>query len=240
MIGTMVGVLTASLIGSVHCVSMCGGFVCFYTGSGVGSNNTAAHMLYNFGRLASYLLLGAIAGIVGSQVSDLGALAGIQQAAAVVAGSLMILWAVSILAAQRGISMRSFRAPQSWQRALGTVLHSARKQPASVRALITGLLTTILPCGWLYVFVAAAGGTGSVPAAMLMMFVFWLGTVPALVAVGYGAQKLFGKFQRQLPTVSAVMVLIMGLWSLSNHLRTASVMNHTAPVGIQNSTPHAH
>lgn len=230
MIGTAAGVLMASLVGSVHCAGMCGGFVCFYAGAGTANGASSprpsllhAHALYNIGRLLSYLTLGAVAGVVGSHISHLGALAGIQQGAAIVAGALMIAWAASTLAAQRGVSLGTLRAPEAWQRVLGRVLHAVRSQPVGIRALLTGLLTTLLPCGWLYVFVATAGGTGSVLSAMGMMAIFWLGTVPALVAVGLGAQTVLAPFRNRLPMVSATVVLIMGLWSLSGHLRTVHV-----------------
>lgn len=229
MITTAAGVLVASLVGSVHCAGMCGGFVCFYTGSASGSEPAAlrAHAMYNAGRLASYLLLGAVAGLLGVGVARAGMLVGISQGAAIVGGALMIAWAVSTIAAQRGIAIGSVQAPIAWQRMLGRVLQSVRNQPIAIRAGLTGLLTTLLPCGWLYVFVAAAGSTGSVPSAMATMAVFWLGTVPALLAVGMGAQRLLTPFRRQLPALSAAVVLIMGLLSISGRL-TATAMNHAA------------
>lgn len=227
MIGTAAGILMASLVGSVHCAGMCGGFVCFYTGTGNAASPAPsllhAHALYNVGRLVSYLLLGAVAGVVGSQVSHLGALAGVQQGATIVTGVLMVAWAVSTLAAQRGVSFGAHRAPAVWQRTLGRALQMVRGQPVAIRALLTGLLTTLLPCGWLYVFVAAAGGTGNVLTAMGLMAVFWLGTVPALVAVGLGAQTALAPIRHRLPMLSAVVVLVMGLWSLSGHLRAVHV-----------------
>lgn len=217
MIGTASGILVASLVGSVHCAGMCGGFVCFYTGTNSGTDATAlrAHAMYNVGRLTSYLLLGAIAGAIGAGVSTLGALAGLQHTAAIVAGALMVGWAVSTIAAQRGIRLGSMRAPESWQRAMGRVLHAVREQPMATRAWMTGLLTTMLPCGWLYVFVATAGGTGSVRAGVMTMAIFWAGTVPALLAVGLGAQRLFGPLRKRLPMLSATIVLVMGLLSIS-------------------------
>jgi len=217
MIGTATGILAASLVGSVHCAGMCGGFVCFYTGAGSGTDAAAlrAHAMYNVGRLTSYLTLGAIAGAIGAGVSSLGTMAGVQHAAAMVAGALMIGWAISTIAAQRGVRRGALRAPESWQRALGRVLHAVREQPIATRAWLTGMLTTMLPCGWLYVFVATAGGSGSIRAGVLTMAVFWLGTVPALLAVGLGAQRLFGPLRQRLPMLSATLVLVMGLLSIS-------------------------
>jgi sulfite exporter TauE/SafE len=224
VISTAAGVFVASLVGSVHCAGMCGGFVCFYAGSAKGNEPAAlrAHAMYNVGRLASYLLLGAVAGLVGAGVSRAGALVGVSRAATLLAGALMVGWALSTIAAQRGLSIGSPRAPLAWQRALGRVLHSVREQPIAVRAGLTGLFTTLLPCGWLYVFVATAGGTGSVTSAMATMALFWLGTVPALVAVGIGAQTLLAPFRRRLPMFSAAVVLVMGLLSMSGHLMPAT------------------
>lgn len=220
MITTAAGVLVASLVGSVHCAGMCGGFVCFYAGSATGSEAAAlrAHAMYNTGRLASYLLLGALAGVAGRGISQAGAVVGVRHAAAVVAGALMVGWAISTIAAQRGVSLGPLHAPAAWQRALGRALQAVRGQPLAVRAGLTGLVTTLLPCGWLYVFVATAGGTGSVRSAMTMMALFWLGTVPALVAVGIGAQTVLAPFRRRLPAFSAAVVLVMGLLSMSGRL----------------------
>jgi len=254
VITTTAGVLIASLVGSIHCAGMCGGFVCFYAGSANGSDPAAlrAHAMYNVGRLGSYLLLGALAGMLGAQVSKAGALVGVSHAAAVVAGALMVGWAISTIAAQRGMSLSALHAPVAWQKTLGRVLHAVREQPLAVRAGLTGLFTTLLPCGWLYVFVATAGGTGSVRSALLTMAVFWLGTVPALVAVGVGAQTLLAPFRRRLPAVSAAVVLVMGLLSMSGRLLPRVAPNqighesHAAPAApVMNTssterTPHVH
>lgn len=226
MIGTTLGVLAASLIGSAHCAAMCGGFVCFYAGSGMPARDASmvrAHFLYNIGRLMSYLSLGALAGAIGSGVTKLGALAGIAQAAAIVAGVLMIGWALGTIAAQRGIRIGGPRLPASWQRMLGGVVNRLREQPIGVRAAVMGLATTLIPCGWLYVFVTAAGGTGSVPRALLVMAVFWLGTVPAMAAVGLGAQRLLGPLRLRLPTLSAVTVLVIGALAIVERFAMAGV-----------------
>ena len=254
MITTAAGVLAASLVGSVHCAGMCGGFVCFYAGSASGGEPAAlrAHAMYNVGRLVSYLTLGALAGVIGAGVAQAGTLVGISRAAAVVAGALMVAWALSTIAAQRGFTFGGVQAPVAWQRALGRVLQSVRTQPMAVRAGLTGLFTTLLPCGWLYVFVAAAGGTGSVRSAMATMAVFWLGTLPALVAVGMGAQRVLAPFRRRLPALSATVVLIMGLLSMSGHLTgapgdhaahaaaSASASAASAAPALDAETPHEH
>lgn len=249
-LGMAGGVLAASLVGSVHCAAMCGGFVCWY-GGGEGAHDGGArlrdHALYNGGRLAAYLLLGAMAGALGGAVTAAGERAGVPRAALLLAGALMVGWAAAALAARRGVSLAQLPVPAGWQRALGRVLHGARRQPVAVRALLTGLLTALLPCGWLYVFVATAGGAGSVAGGMALMAVFWLGTVPALLTVGMGAQRLLLPLRRRFPAMGPAVVLALGVIALAGRLAplvTSGAPSHAghgpAPYGPAAHSPAGH
>lgn len=245
MMPAAVGILTASLLGSVHCAAMCGGFVCLYAGASPSHTvSVRDHALYNVGRLASYVLLGAVGGALGAGVTQLGSLAGVGRAATILSGVLMIVWAIGMIAAQRGVAIGfgPIAVPLWWQRGLGRLLHRVREQPVAVRALLTGLGTTLLPCGWLYVFVASAAGTGSARDGMVVMAIFWLGTVPALVAVGIGAQRVFGPFRRRLPTLGAAAVLMMGVLAVSGRLSMSShdMSSHSASTPALSSHDHGH
>ncbi|MEO7996505.1 MAG: sulfite exporter TauE/SafE family protein, partial [Gemmatimonadaceae bacterium] len=160
---------------------------------------------------------------IGMGVTHAAALAGIANGAAIVAGTMMILWGIIRVAELQGLHV-TLPLPSvqgAAQRVLGTALLYVKAQPINVRAAITGFVTTLLPCGWLYVFVAAAAGTGNIWSGMLLMFVFWLGNVPALVAVGIGAQRAFGPLQRRLPVLSAVMVTMLGIFAVFGHMTFA-------------------
>ena len=222
----LLGVLGASLLGSVHCAAMCGGFVCLYTGTGPARHTGGApHAAYNGGRLVSYLLLGAIAGTVGGGIDRVGSVAGIGRLAAIVAGMLMVVWGGSTLLAALGVRIPQGAAPRALQAALTSLLVRFRSRSPVARGLATGLLTTLLPCGWLYVFVATAGGTGHVVDAVAVMFFFWLGTLPMMVTLGLGAQRLFGAFQRRLPLVSAGVAVVLGVLSMAGRV-TAHPLTH--------------
>ena len=240
----LLGVLAASVLGSVHCAAMCGAFACMAGGGrragGGGSSPTRpwrANVAYHGGRLLSYIALGVVAGGIGARVDDLGRLAGVGRAAAIVAGMLMVVWALDAIAASFGVRSRLARAPEWMQRAMGRVLRVGREAGETGRAFLIGLVTTLLPCGWLYTFVAVAGGTGSTIGGAAVMTVFWIGTVPMLLAVGAGAARLFGPLARRLPVASAVVVLVLGLLSIAGKLRTpvdgvhGSHTTHTAYVG---------
>lgn len=232
----LAGVLLASVLGSVHCAAMCGAFVCAYAGQrGPHDAARAAHAAYHGGRLVSYVTLGALAGWIGSGVDDLGALAGIGRAAAIATGALMVAWGISSIAATAGVHVPP--ASPAWtQRALGALLIRTRDASPVQRAGAVGVLTTLLPCGWLYAFVATAGGTGNPLTGAAVMIVFWFGTVPMLLAVGIGARRVFGPLARRLPAMSAAFVVLLGLLAIAGKVSPPALHSSTGHTAVS----HAH
>jgi sulfite exporter TauE/SafE len=227
----LAGILLASLLGSVHCAGMCGPFTCLYSGPRGETAGLGAHVAYNAGRLLSYVALGTIAGLIGARVDDLGRFAGVGHLAALVAGCFMIAWAAATIGATVGLRLPISLAPEWARRTLGGVLVSASRQSPERRALLIGLLTTLLPCGWLYTFVIVAGSTASALAGATVMAVFWIGTVPMLLVVGLGASRLLGPFARRLPVISATFVLVLGLLTVAGKLHAPSNVSHMASHG---------
>lgn len=222
-------VLVASLLGSVHCAAMCGAFVCFYAspaGSSSVRDEAGAHAAYNLGRLISYTFLGVLAGAIGHALNAAGTLAGVQRAAAIAAGVLMIAWGAYSVLAALGIRVPSSSVPEGWIRAMGSVLLRLKEQPPVIRAAATGLTTTLLPCGWLYTFVVTAAATGSASLGALVMSVFWLGTLPVMLAVGIGARRTMGSFGTRMPLVSGAAIIVLGFLSIAG--RIGGVAEHAA------------
>src|SRR5690606_1360759 len=71
-----------------------------------------------------------------------------------------------------------------------------------------------LPCGFLYGFGVWAAGTGSAARGALLLAAFWLGTVPALLGVGLAVRVLSSPLRRHVPTLTALALLAVGLWTL--------------------------
>jgi sulfite exporter TauE/SafE len=213
--------------------------VCVYAGSATprGLRNLPAHLAYNGGRLVSYVGLGAVAGAIGARVDDLGRFAGLGRGAAVLAGTLMVAWALGIIAAAFGVRVPGTLAPEWAKRRLGAALSAMRTRPPVARAAVTGLLTTLLPCGWLYTFVVTAGGTGSALDGAGVMIAFWLGTVPILLGLGLGAQRLLGPVARRLPLASAAMVLVLGVLSIVGRVHPPGMhmAGHAMPAATADS-----
>jgi uncharacterized protein len=217
----IIAIFLASLAGSPHCAAMCGPFVAFAAAAPTDRPRWMVAGAYHGGRLVSYVALGFLAGALGAGVEGIGALAGVSRMAAIVAGALMVAWGVDTILALRG--RRSLlHAPAMFRRALGSVTGSLAGLPAPTRAAVLGVATALLPCGWLYAFVAAAGGTGSPTSAALVMLFFWTGTLPLMAALGMGLQRMAGPSRRALPMVTASVVVAIGLLTIAGRLRPAT------------------
>src|SRR5690606_10362020 len=108
--------------------------------------------------------------------------------AAVVAGSAMVLWGLGALLRRRIGPASAASGLVSLQRSgvvsslgwAGRLLCRLGGWPPAARATALGLLSALLPCGWLYAFVLGAAATGSALAGALVLLTFWSGTVPIL------------------------------------------------------------
>lgn len=97
-------VFVASLLGSLHCAGMCGAFVAFAVGDSTGQPGQRAKLsvAYHGGRLATYALLGAVAGWFGALLELGGALAGISRGAMILASAVMVCFGISAAMAAFG------------------------------------------------------------------------------------------------------------------------------------------
>jgi sulfite exporter TauE/SafE len=229
-------VLGASLVGSLHCAGMCGGFVAFYAGAG-GRRPGLGHAAYNLGRLAAYATLGALAGALGAALDLAAAPAGIERGAAVLAGALIALWGTRTLMETAGVRVARLEPPAALRGAVARGVAAVAAQSPVTRALVVGLLTGLLPCGWLYAFIVTAAGTGDPLRGAGLMAVFWLGTLPVMAGLGVAVQALAGRIRRWVPAACAVAMIVVGLLAVAGRARAPE--RHP----IQHSeagAPHAH
>lgn len=243
MTSLVLPVLAASLLGSVHCASMCGGLVAFYSG-GARRGKTAgrAHLSYHAARLLTYVTLGAIAGAIGAGLDAAGARAGLGNLAAVGAGGAMILWGSVTLLETAGVRLP--RAPPVRGRLsakIGRLLRRLGSAPPEVRAGLLGLSSGLLPCGWLYAFVVAAAGTGSAWRGATVLAAFWAGTVPMLLGVGVGVGALTARLRRHVPVLSAILLLAVGLATVLGRqnmvIDAVAPSPHGDPTTVEPSVP---
>jgi uncharacterized protein len=197
------------LVSSLHCAQMCGPMVLAYSLplQRTGRKLVWVHLAYNGGRILTYMLLGAAAGLLGRQIERVGHLAGVERAVAISSGIVMILAAILIggwFPKQRLVQIGS--APAIWTRSIGRLLGSAT--PGS--KLLLGLLLGFLPCGLVYAALLKAVDAGSAAGGALTMAAFGAGTAGALIGIGAFSTAIASRLGRHANLLASVSVMLVG------------------------------
>lgn len=233
----LAAILVASLLGSLHCAGMCGPLVAFAVSGNLGSPRaqSLAHVAYHVGRLLTYLALGAVCGTLGHMIDLGGRLAGVQQAAAMLAGTMMVAFGAAAVLRSFGLRISELAAPALLTRAVTRGHRAAVRLSPVARSATIGLLTGLLPCGWLYAFAITAAGTASPLGGAAVMAAFWIGTVPVLLALGIGVNSLCAAAGRRAATIMSLAVIALGVLMVIERSSVAAVVavaSRTPPAGV--------
>ena len=183
---SIITIISIAFLGSFgHCVGMCGGIVIAYSSTKIKSHWTKqvqamAHLLYSFGRISTYMILGALFGLVGGVVTFDNLTSGIFL---LITGLLMVLVGFSLLGKIKFLTILEHTCSKSplYQSTFKSLLGSQ----SLFSFYLLGMLNGLLPCGFVYVFAITAASTGSAFWGAFVMLIFGLSTVPALFSLGF-------------------------------------------------------
>lgn len=211
-------VFLGGLLGSAHCVGMCGGFA---LGIGLGAPGLAANIarqvIYTAGRVFTYAFLGVAAGYAGARVAgSLGAWVNAQAALCLIAGVLLVGQGLQGL----GLIPRRWRAKSTvgGPCLAGTFVGPFLRSPRASDVLLAGIFTGFLPCGLVYGFLALASSSASVPRGLITMALFGAGTGPLMILAGAGGSLLSHVARRNVLRLSACCILLTGGISIARGL----------------------
>jgi sulfite exporter TauE/SafE len=216
--GFLIAAFVAGLVGSPHCLGMCGGFAVLCGG------RVRDTFLWHAGRLTSYAALGGLAGAFGSLVP------GPSWLAAVVSIGLMVWFAAGLagLVPEPRLVIPGLKQ-------LGSAVAG---NPAGMMRYAFGLVNGLLPCGLVYAALSVPVALGHPAEGALAMLAFGAGTLPALSAVALGVRRVVARDIRVRRLVAAA-VLAAGLWSVA--MRQGIVGSHRMRGhGEQHETMPAH
>ncbi len=211
MVELLTAALLAGLLGSVHCIGMCGAFAASCTRARGG---LAA---WHLGRILTYAGLGAAAGALGSLIPGPPWVPG-------AVAALLLVWFALALA---GL------VPEP--RLLPPVLSRAGSRAAAVpRAgaqFLFGLVNGLLPCGLVYSALALAIAADQPLAGALAMLAFGVGTLPALSVAALGLRKVImtSLWRRRLFAVLLLAVGLRTVWMRASHAGQHEPHLHDAP-----------
>ncbi|WP_139922860.1 sulfite exporter TauE/SafE family protein [Hymenobacter sp. DG01] len=204
------------LLGSFHCVGMCGAIALALPGRPGASlpsgRYVAGRLLYNLGRVTTYATLGALAGLVGQSLR----LAGLQQGLSIASGCLiMLLVAVPERYTARLAGWLGLSRPLGWVK---TTLAALFQKTSGGALYGAGVLNGLLPCGLVYLALAGALSAPGVLGAAAYMACFGLGTLPLMLGLSLTGQLVPLHWRRRLrlavpyaATVLAVLFIVRGL-----------------------------
>lgn len=198
-------IFITGLLTSVHCVGMCSGFVIAYTTKNPEksrSSRVKQHFLYNISRLSSYTFFGILAGLIGSIFLLTNQFRGYLS---IFAGVFMVLYGLSTFIPQ----LRRFTTIRT---------PSVAKYTTGRGPVIFGLLNGLMPCGPLQAMLIYAAATGSAIQGGLSLLTFGLGTIPLMFGFGNALSFLTHNSIGKIMKVSAVVVMALGLVTLSRGL----------------------
>ena len=215
MIGFLSAAFVAGLVGSPHCIGMCGAFAVLCGG------RVQDAALWHLGRMTSYAVLGALAGAFGSLIP------GPSWLAAAVSFGLMVWFAAGLagLVPEPRVVLPGIRQ-------LGAAVAGSS---APTMRYAFGVVNGVLPCGLVYATLGVAVATGNPLQGGLAMIAFGLGTTPLLTAVALGVRRVVARDIRVRRLVAAA-VLAASLWSVGLRqglLGGGHQMQHEAPTEHQ-------
>ncbi len=202
------------LLGSMHCIGMCGGFVAMYSLKRPGPGpSLPAHLLYNLGRVTTYTLLGGVLGSLGSFTAYLGRHRGIPGTVLLAAGGFMVLMGLNLagLFGKRGLL-------EDIGIAEGPIFRGAMRRVLGMESVwstfLLGLVLGFLPCGLLYPILINAAMSGGFLPGTAIAAVFGLGTVPAMLSFGYVISRIRPHLRLFLYRVAALLIVLLGVRSV--------------------------
>lgn len=195
-------ILTTSFFGSWHCVGMCSPL------AGIAAQKRQLGK-YHLGRILSYMTLGAIAGYIGSFFLD-SEFRWLQTASILLLSFTLILIGFFSLYNYDLLSRVKFHKVM-------TILFRYQKKFNLNSGFWIGILSGLLPCGWLYTFLLAAVTSKSPYAGAFIMFLFSLGSVPALSTVSLLVKSNIALASDKKRKIAGGILIIAGIYSLAAH-----------------------
>lgn len=221
MIELCITALLVGFFGGVHCLGMCGPLVGAYTfqlspALQVRPTRIAwFQLLYNLGRIASYVLLGMIAGAIGLLLIESGDFLHIQRWLLLIAGIWMVVLAAWLLGWSALPSRLEKWLSGRWQGWIAPWRQKLLPVERPGQAFLFGLLWGYLPCGLVYSTLLLSLSAGGIWQGGAVMLSFGLGTLPNLLLMGMSAFWLTRlKQQVYLVRISAVSIALFGFWTI--------------------------
>jgi uncharacterized protein len=204
----MLAAFITGLVGSLHCLGMCGPIALSLPGTAQqGWRYLLGRLLYNFGRIATYSALGGIVAMMGVAAG----MFDVQRWFSLALGAVMLVLALYHFGVfgRNKLAQDNFLT-RSWRRGMGRVMRI--QGPAGMLAL--GLMNGILPCGLVYAGLFLAAQSTYACEGMAKMALFGLGTLPLMLSLSWSSKWLGAWLRQRSRIIMPTMMTFLGLMFL--------------------------
>lgn len=208
------------LLGSGHCLGMCGGLVSGFFMK-LGAKTFTPYLAYHLSRVGIYMIVGLIAAAIGSVLVQTGQFGKLQGVLQIIAGIVVILLGLDLLGVSPIRNSLGF-APLAWLR---KQFVAATQRGPVVGAMIGGAINGLMPCSMTMAMAVQATTAPSVPEGGLLMLAFGAGTLPSMLSASYLFGKLGAKTRGWLLKGAALFVIALGISTLWQGIRYYTVMD---------------
>lgn len=200
-------ILLGGLLGSSHCIGMCGPLaISIGACSRDWKTNLARQSIYSLGRVFTYAFLGILVAFLGMKLMR-GTFPWIQGGLSCLAGLLLILQGLHA----SGLWMRVWKPRPTGGCAGVALLRSFLRGSGVANVFFAGMLTGFLPCGLVYAYLALAASSGGIISGGVTMVLFGFGTIPLMISAGVGGSFLSLTGRRRLLELAGYCVLLTGV-----------------------------
>jgi uncharacterized protein len=197
---------TLGAAGSLHCVGMCGPLSLALPVHHLSKTKKLfSLLLYQFGRIITYSAIGLLFGLTGRRIY----ISGYQQWFSIGMGILVLSLAVLYFIQNKTVHLKFLNQFYfSVQKLISRLLKSITG-PFSF--LLMGMANGLLPCGMVYIAVAATLSFTDVAQSVSFMAMFGAGTLPAMMMVAYAGQLIKPEVRQTLRKAVPFLVVTMGV-----------------------------
>lgn len=203
-------------IGSLHCVGMCGPIAMMLPAdTSKRWKFIVGRLLYNFGRILTYGILGLFVGFIGESTSYFIS----QKSLSILLGVIILGFVFLPKSFQNKLSLN----PQIFKftNFIKSSLSALFKKHSYTAQFSFGLLNGFLPCGLVYAALSGAFLTEQIIDGMLFMMLFGIGTLPMMLGISLGATWLRKTFATKLPKLIPITYSLIAIWLIIRGLAFA-------------------
>lgn len=211
---SLLSLFLTGLLGGVHCLGMCGGIVAAISVAGQGSKPWLL-LGYNLGRLASYVLIGALLGGLAQWGVAQADFRPLQLGLFAAANVLLVLLGLYLAGLSAAVTRIEKMGQPLWRR-LQPLTRRLLPLRHGWQSILVGAVWGWVPCGLVYTASLSALASQRASSGALVMLSFGLGTLPNLLLMGAFAHKL-GQWKQQRPVrlLAGLAVCAIGVWHLA-------------------------